>query len=65
MAYEYRRKNAMDAIAASSGEVRAKIDAAEALTSEANRVYREAEEMLKRAEKMKKKCEIYVVSRPQ
>jgi len=54
MAYEYRRKNARDAIAASSGDVRARIDAAEALISEANGVYREAEEMLKRAEEMKK-----------
>lgn len=55
--YEYRSKNARDAIAASSGEVRARIDAAEALMSEANRAYREAEEMLKRAEDMKKNAE--------
>ena len=52
--YEYRRKNAKDAIAASSGKVRDNIDAAEALMWEANRVYREADEMLKRAEEMKK-----------
>jgi len=54
--YEYRSKNARDAISASSGDVRAKIDAAEAIMSEANRVSREAEEMLKRAEEMKKKA---------
>ena len=54
--YEYRRKNVNDAIAASTGDVHARIDAAEALMSEANRVDREAEEMLKRAEEMKKKA---------
>ena len=56
MAYEYRRKIARDAIAASSGEVREKIDAAEVLLWESHNVYIEAEEMLKRAEELKKKA---------
>lgn len=56
MAYEYRRKIARDAIAASSGEVREKIDAAEVLLWESHNVYTEAEEMLKRAEELKKKA---------
>lgn len=55
MAYEYRRKIARDAIAASSGEVREKIDAAEVLLWESQNVYIEAEEMLKRAEELKKR----------
>jgi len=54
--YEYRRKNARDSIAACSGDVRAKIDAAEELILESNRVSREAKEMLKRAEELKQKA---------
>ena len=54
--YEYRRKNARDSIAACSGDVRAKIDAAEELILESNRVSREAKETLKRAEELKQKA---------
>jgi hypothetical protein len=54
--YEYRRKNARDSIAACSGDVRAKIDAAEELILESNKVSREAKEMLKRAEELKQKA---------
>jgi len=51
--YEYRRKNVKQSIAACGEDVRAKIDAAEQLISESNRVSREAKEMMKRAEEMK------------
>ena len=54
--YEYRRNNVKQSIAACSGDVRARIDAAEELMSESNRVSREASEMLKRAEELKKKA---------
>lgn len=54
--YEYRRKKARDSIAACSGDVRAKIDAAEELILESNKVSREAKEMLKRAEELKQKA---------
>jgi len=54
--YEYRRNNVKQSIAACSGDVRAKIDAAEQLISESNRVSREAKEMMKRAEEMKVKA---------
>lgn len=54
--YEYRRKIARDSIAACSGDVRAKIDAAEELILESNRVSREAKEMFKRAEELKQKA---------
>jgi hypothetical protein len=54
--YEYRRKNARDSIAACCGDVRAKIDAAEELILQSNKVSREAKEMLKRAEELKLKA---------
>ena len=54
--YEYRRKNARDSIAASNKDVRAKIDSAEELILESNRVSREAKEMFKRAEDLKQKA---------
>lgn len=56
MAYEYRMKNVRESIAASSGDVRAKIDAAEEIILESKRVNREAAEMLKRAEELKQKA---------
>jgi hypothetical protein len=56
MPYEYRMKSASESIAASSGEVREKIDAAEELLSEADSISREAEELFKRAEELKQKA---------
>jgi len=56
MAYEYRTKGARESIAASSGVIRSKIDAAEELLSESKRVNREATEMLKQAEALKQKA---------
>ena len=54
--FEYRRNGAKESSAASSGEVRAKINAAEETISESQRVGREATEMLKRAEELKQKA---------
>jgi len=54
--FEYRRNGAKESIAASSGDVRAKINAAEETISESQRVGREATEMLKRAEELKQKA---------
>jgi hypothetical protein len=54
--YEYRRKIARDSIAACSGDVRVKIDAAEELILESNKVSREAKEMFKQAEELKQKA---------
>jgi TPR repeat protein len=50
-------KNARESIAACTGDVREKIEAAEEIISESRRVSREAAEMLKQAEELKQKAE--------